>query len=169
MLFRFLLGSFFVMIGLVIFLLGVDIAITPLGTLTGSTLAKTNKLWIVLIAGFILGFFISLAEPGLLVLANQVDFVTSGQVSSLTLLIVVSFGVALMLAFGFLRIFYNIPIYKILIVLYGIIFLLAIFVSEGFLAISFDSSGSTTGILAVPFILALSVGVSKMKKRFKSF
>lgn len=168
MLFRFLLGSFFVMIGLVIFLLGVDIAITPLGTLTGSTLAKTNKLWIVLIAGFILGFFISLAEPGLLVLANQVDFVTSGQVSSLTLLIVVSFGLALMLAFGFLRIFYNIPLYKILIVLYGIIFLLAIFVSEGFLAISFDSSGSTTGILAVPFILALSVGVSKMKRDSKA-
>src|SRR5690554_5012596 len=168
MLYRFLLRSFFVMIGLVIFLLGVDIAITPLGTLTGSTLAKTNKLWIVLIAGLILGFFISLAEPGLLVLANQVDFVTSGQVSSLTLLLVVSFGLALMLAFGFLRIFYNIPLYKILIILYGIIFLLAIFVSEGFLAISFDSSGSTTGILAVPFILALSVGVSKMKRDSKA-
>ncbi len=168
MLFRFLLGSFFVMIGLVIFLLGVDIAITPLGTLTGSTLAKTNRLWIVLIAGFILGFFISLAEPGLLVLANQVDFVTSGQVSSLTILLVVSFGLAVMLAFGFLRIFYNIPLYKILIILYGIIFLLAIFVSEGFLAISFDSSGSTTGILAVPFMLALSVGVSKMKRDSKA-
>lgn len=168
MLLRFILGSFFVMIGLVIFLLGVDIAITPLGTLTGTTLAKTNKLWIVLIAGAVLGFFISLAEPGLLVLANQVDFVTSGEISSLSLLLVVSFGLAVMLAFGFLRIFYNIPLYKILIVLYGIIFLLAIFVSEGFLAISFDSSGSTTGILAVPFILALSVGISKMKRDSKA-
>ena len=44
---RFLIGSLFVVVGLTIFLLGVDIGITPLGSLTGSSLAKTNKLWIV--------------------------------------------------------------------------------------------------------------------------
>jgi len=165
---RFLIGSLFVVLGLTIFLLGVDIGIAPLGSLTGAALAKTNKLWIVLIAGLILGFFISIAEPGLMVLANQVDLVTSGQISGLSILIVVSIGLAIMLALGFLRIFYNVPLYKILVVMYLIIFGLAIFTSREFLAISFDASGSTTGILAVPFILSLSVGISKLKKDSKA-
>ena len=103
---RFLIGSLFVVIGLTIFLLGVDIGIAPLGRLTGSSLAKTNKLWIVLIAGLILGFFISIAEPGLMVLANQVNLVTSGQIPGISILIIVSIGLAIMLALGFLRVFF---------------------------------------------------------------
>ncbi len=161
---RFLIGSSFVILGLTLFLLGVDIGITPLGDLTGSSLAKSNRLWIVLIAGIILGFFISIAEPGLMVLANQVDLVTTGQISRISILVLVSIGLAIMLSLGFLRIFYHIPLYKILIVIYIIIFGLAIFSSREMLAIAFDASGSTSGILAVPFILSLSVGISKLKK-----
>ena len=165
---RFLIGSILVVLGLTIFLFGVDIGVTPLGGLTGTSLAKSNKLWIVLIAGVILGFFISIAEPGLMVLANQVDLVTSGQIASLSILVIVSVGLAIMLALGFLRIFYNIPLYKVLIVLYIIIFGLSIFTSRELFAISFDASGSTTGILAVPFILSLSVGISKLKRDSKA-
>lgn len=165
---RFVFGSFMIVIGLTLFLFGVDIGIEPLGSLTGLALAKTNKLWIVLIAGLILGFFISIAEPGLMVLAGQVDLVTSGQISGISILIVVSVGLAIMLSLGFLRIFYNVPLYKMLFALYIFIFILAIFVSREFLAISFDASGSTTGILAVPFILSLSVGISKLKKDSKA-
>jgi hypothetical protein len=69
-----------------------------------------------------------------------------------------------MLSLGFLRVFYNVPLYKFLITVYLIIFGLTIFASREFLAIAFDASGSTTGILAVPFILSLSVGISKLKK-----
>lgn len=165
---RFIIGSIILILGLTAFFIGIDIGITPLGSKTGGSLAKSNKLWIVLIAGLILGFLISIAEPGLLVLANQVDMVTQGGIGSITLLIVVSIGLALMLSLGFLRIFYNIPLYKVLIALYILIFGLAIFTSSEFLAISFDASGSTTGILAVPFILALSVGISKLKKDSKA-
>lgn len=165
---RFLIGALLVVVGLAVFLLGVDIGIAPLGSLTGMSLAKTNKLWVVLIAGVILGFFISIAEPGLMVLVNQIELVTLGQISGISILMVVSIGLAIMLSLGFLRIFYNIPLYKILIVLYLIIFGLAMFTSKEFLAISFDSSGSTTGILAVPFILSLSVGISKLKKDSKA-
>ncbi|MFU0833241.1 MAG: Membrane spanning protein [Oscillospiraceae bacterium] len=165
---RFLLGSIFVVLGLTIFLLGVDIGITPLGYLTGVSLAKSNKLWVVLIGGLLLGFSISIAEPGLMVLANQVEVVTSGQIQSISLLVIVSIGLALLLVLGFLRILYNIPLYKLLIVLYFIILGLSIFTSKEFLAISFDASGSTTGILAVPFILSLSVGIAKLKKDSKA-
>lgn len=165
---RFLLGAALILIGLTIFLIGVDIGVTPLGNNTGAALAKSNSLWIVLIAGAILGFFISIAEPGLLVLAGQVGFVTSGQITSMSILVVVSIGLAIMLALGFLRITYNFPLYKMLMILYVLIFGLAIFTSREFLAISFDASGATTGILAVPFILSLSIGISKMKKDSKA-
>ncbi|NLW52417.1 MAG: DUF1538 domain-containing protein [Tissierellia bacterium] len=168
LLIRFIIGSILVIIGLTSFFIGVDIGITPLGNLTGSSLAKSNKLWLVLIGGVILGFFISIAEPGLMVLAGQVDMVTSGAISSTTILVVVSVGMAVMIALGFLRIFYNIPLYKILLVTYIFIFGLALFTSSEFLAISFDASGATTGILAVPFILALSTGISKLKKDSKA-
>lgn len=168
LLIRFIIGTILVIIGLTAFFIGVDIGVTPLGNLTGSSLAKSNKLWLVLIGGLVLGFFISIAEPGLMVLAGQVDTVTSGAISSITILVVVSIGMAVMIALGFLRIFYNIPLYKVLLVTYILIFGLAIFTSSEFLAISFDASGATTGILAVPFILALSTGISKLKKDSKA-
>jgi len=168
MIWRFIIGSVLIIIGLTIFLLGVEIGITPFGNLTGKSLAEKNKLWIVLIAGLILGFFISIAEPGLLVLANQVNIVTSGEISGTTILIVVSIGLAVMIAFGFFRIFYNIPLYKVLMAIYILIFGLALFTSREFLAISFDASGATTGVLAVPFILSLAVGISKLKKDSKA-
>lgn len=168
LIYRFIIGSILVMIGLTVFLIGVDIGISPLGTLIGTSLTKTNKLWIVLIAGLILGFFVSIAEPGLLVLANQVNQVTSGQISGMLILVTVSIGLAIMLTLGFLRVFYNIPLYKVLIVVYVIIFGLVVFASREFLAIAFDASGATTGVLAVPFILSLSVGISKLKKDSKA-
>ena len=119
---------------------------------------------ITIMAGLILGFFISIAEPGLMVLAGQVNEVTGGVISGMTILLTVSVGLAIMLAIGFFRVYYNIPLYLILLGLYSIIFIMSFFTSGEFLAISFDASGSTTGILAVPFILALSLGISTWER-----
>lgn len=168
MLLKFIIGAILIIIGLSIFLFGVDIGIHPIGTLMGGSIAKSNKIWIVGIAGLILGFFISIAEPDLHILAGQVDFVTSGIISKLSIVIVVSIGIAVMLTLGLFRIVYNFPLYKLLTVLYLIIFALSIFTSTEFLAVSFDASGATTGALTVPFILALALGVSTLKKDSKA-
>ena len=165
---RFLLGAVLIIIGLSIFLVGVDKGITPIGNLMGSTLTKTNKILIVGAAGLILGFFISIAEPDLHILAGQVDFVTGGLISKFTIVVIVSLGIAALLALGLIRIVYNVPLYKLLTILYLIVFALAIFTSPEFLAISFDASGATTGALTVPFILALALGVSSLKKDSKA-
>ncbi|MDD4663328.1 MAG: DUF1538 domain-containing protein [Caldisericia bacterium] len=161
---RFFLGALLIIIGLAIFLFGVDIGITPIGRLMGKTVTKTNQLWMIGLGALILGFFVSIAEPDLHVLARQVDLITTGQISFYTLVVVVSVGIALFLAIGFLRILLNIPLYKILIVSYGVVFLLAIFTSKEFFAISFDASGATTGALTVPFILAMATSVSAVKR-----
>jgi hypothetical protein len=145
LLIRFLIGAVLIILGLVIFLIGVDIGITPLGNLLGSSLTKTNKLWIISVSGLILGFFISVAEPGLLVLAKQVALVTMGGISSVSILAVVSIGLAIMVAAGFLRVVYNVPLYSVLTILYFLVLILGLFTSSEFLAIAFDSSGATTG------------------------
>jgi hypothetical protein len=168
LLIRFLIGAVLIILGLTVFLIGVDIGITPIGNNLGATIAKTNKIWIVVISGIILGFFISVAEPDLHILAEQISSVTSGMISKWSIVGVVSAGIAIMLSIGLIKIVYNFPLYKLLTILYGIIFALAIFTTPEFLAISFDASGATTGALTVPFILSLAIGVSKLKKDSKS-
>jgi hypothetical protein len=165
---RFFIGVLFIVVGLTLFLIGVDLGITPIGNAIGAAMAKTNKLLIVAISGLLLGFFISIAEPDLHILAAQVGFVTGDMISKWTIVIIVSIGIAIMLSIGLIRIVYNFPLYKLLTIFYGIIFILAFFTSNEFLAISFDASGATTGALTVPFILALAMGVSRLKKDSKA-
>ena len=165
---RFLIGAALIIIGLTIFLIGVDVGVTPIGNNMGASIVKPNKIWIVVVAGLLLGFFISIAEPDLYILAGQVDAVTSGIITKISIVTVVSIGIAIMLSNGLTRIVYNVPLFKILTVLYGIILVLAIFTPREFIAIAFDASGATTGALTVPFILALAMGVSKLKKDSKS-
>jgi len=168
LLIRFLLGALLIIFGLSVFLFGVDIAITPIGSHMGKSIAKPNKIWIVVVAGIVLGFFISIAEPDLHILANQVEFVSSGLISKLSIVVIVSIGIAVMLTVGLIRIIYNFPLYKLLAIIYSIIFILALFPPSEYIAISFDASGATTGALTVPFILALSLGVSTLKKDSKA-
>jgi hypothetical protein len=164
----FIIGAGFIVIGLTLFLIGVDLGITPLGAVLGPLITKRKKLWIVIVAGLILGFFISFAEPGLMILANQIDAITSGGISSLSILVVVSIGIAILMVLGLIRILYNFPLYKFLNISYIVVFVMALFTSPEFLAIAFDASGATTGILAVPFILALSLGITSSKKDSKA-
>lgn len=168
LLIRFLIGAALIVAGLTTFLFGVDVAINPIGNSIGSALAKSNRLWIVIIAALVLGFFISAAEPDLHILAGEVDSVTSGLISQFELVLVVSAGIAVLLCVGFLRILYNIPLHIILSVSYFIILILSLFTTREFLAISFDASGATTGALTVPFMLALAVGVTRLKKDSKA-
>lgn len=165
---KFLIGSCFIVIGLTFFLIGVDLGVTPLGVLLGPVITKRNKLWIVVVAAFVLGFIISMAEPGLLILADQIDEITMGEISSITILTVVSLGIAILMVLGFIRILYNLPLFIILNIAYGIVLILSLFTSPEFLAIAFDASGATTGVLAVPFILSLSLGITSAKKDSKA-
>ena len=165
---NFLVGSIFIVFGLALFLVGVDLGITPLGALIGPLITRRRKLWIVIAAGLVLGFFISYAEPGLMILANQIGAFTGGSVSATTILIVVSSGIAVMMVLGFIRILFDLPLYILLNIAYLVVLLISLFVSPTFLAIAFDASGATTGVLAVPFILALSLGFTSKKKNSKA-
>lgn len=165
---RFLFGALLIIMGLAVFLFGVDIGITPIGNYLGKEIARSNSLKFVLVMGLILGFFISIAEPDLIILANQVSEVTDGAIPSTVLLVVVSVGIAFMMTIGLFRIVYRYPLRNIFFVIYTLIFLLAIFSSNDLFAIAFDASGSTTGALTVPFMLALATGVASLNHDSKS-
>lgn len=162
--FRFLIGAALIILGLTFFLMGVDSSITPIGSITGSTVSKSNKIWAVIISGLLLGFFICIAEPDLHILAGQVHSITAGSIAKSSIVLIVSLGIAAMLALGLVRIIRDVPLQRILLILYGIIFALGLFVPPEFLAIAFDASGAATGATTVPFILALAAGVSSLKK-----
>ena len=161
---RFFIGAFLMLIGLTVFLFGIDLGISSLGNHIGTTISKSNKVWVVIVVGLFLGFFISIAEPDLEILARNVAEVTDGGISYASILIIVSAGIGTLLVLGFLRIVYNLPIHIIFLVIYGLILILSMFAPPTFLPISFDASGATTGALTVPFIMALALGISNMKK-----
>lgn len=165
---RFLFGALLIIMGLAVFLFGVDIGITSIGNYLGKEIARSNSLKFVLVMGLILGFFISIAEPDLIILANQVSEVTDGVIPSTVLLVVVSVGIAFMMTIGLFRIVYRFPLRNIFFVIYTLIFLLTIFSSNDLFAIAFDASGSTTGALTVPFMLALATGVASLNHDSKS-
>ena len=164
----FLLGAVLIISGLTLFLFGVDLGISPIGRYIGGAVVKKNSLWILAASGLILGFLISVAEPDLHILADQVDLATGGMLPKLHLVVMVSIGIAIMLTLGFVRIVYNISLKLILFLLYGLVLIGGILAPQEFLAISFDSSGATTGAMTVPFILALALGISALRKDSKS-
>ncbi|MEC6748661.1 DUF1538 domain-containing protein [Marinilactibacillus sp. XAAS-LB27] len=164
----FLFGAIVIVIGLAIFLMGIDIALEPIGSHMGKGIARSNKIIVVVIVGLLLGFFISSAEPSLTVLGNQIGLVTGGDITSSFIVIVVSLGIAVMVVVGLLRVVYSLSIIPILTIAYGLILLLSFFTSTEFLSISFDASGATTGSITVPFLLALSTGIASLKKSSKN-
>lgn len=165
---RFVIGATMIIIGLTIFLLGVDIGITPIGETMGSRIVLSNKIWIVAAMGLLLGFVISVAEPDLHILAGQVEKVTMEVLGKNILVVVVSVGVAVLISLGMLRIVYSFPLNKFLFMTYIFILIFGYFAESFFISVAFDASGSTTGALTVPFILALALGASSMNKDSES-
>ena len=168
LLFQFMLGAMAIVFGLSILLFGIEIGILPFGNHMGVSFLKSNKIWYVVLIGFLLGFFVNVAEPDLQVLAAQVSSVMGGFISMAVILLAVSIGTGVMLSLGILRIVKSIPLHIILLITYSIVFVLAIFSSSDMLAIGFDASGATTGALTVPLVLAVSVGVASMEKNSKA-
>ncbi len=142
----FILSSIFLVFGMGLFTLGSDMAMTPMGEHVGEEVIKSRKLWLAIIIIFILGTLITIAEPDLSVLANQVP------VNSMLLILIVSFGVGFFLVISLLRIIFKIDLRLLLIVSYSFIFILSLFSNKAFLPLSFDSGGVTTGPITVPFL-----------------
>lgn len=159
---QFMAGALMVTTGLFLFLVGVRVALLPIGEMIGSELVTRGSLSILLIAAFIFGFVITVAEPDVRVLAHQVDIASRGAIEAGVLITAVSIGVGFFVAVAILRILLGIPIRYLLAAGYIFVVVLSFWVPPDFVAISFDAGGVTTGPMAVPFILALGVGATSV-------
>lgn len=154
----FALSAVVLVIGMTLFTLGSEIAMTPMGEMVGARLSERRSLPFLVGAGFLMGAVITIAEPDLTVLAAQVPaFPNSALIFS------VAAGVGVFLVLGLLRIVFRKRLNLMLLFLYAVVFLLAIFADNDFLPVAFDSGGVTTGPITVPFILALGVGVAAVR------
>lgn len=163
MLGRFVIGAILLIIGLTIFLFGIDIGMEPIGKYMGETVALSQSKWFVLGITFIIGFSVTVAEPDLLILARQISDAAGGQINNQLIVLVVSIGVGVMISAGVNRILKNFNIKHFFLSVYGLILLLTLFSGPEFIAMAFDASGATTGALTTPFILALGASVSARK------
>ncbi|MBP3708936.1 MAG: DUF1538 domain-containing protein [Treponema sp.] len=164
LLLRFFVGGILLIVGLTIFLIGLDIGILPLGEQCGSELTKKRNLPLLLGASFVIGFLVTAAEPDIQVLADQVRSVFP-LVNKRLFIIMIATGVGLFIMLGLLRTVLHLSLKIILVVSYAIIFVLAFLGQQSFVGIGFDSGGATTGPMTVPFIMALGVGVSVVRAR----
>lgn len=163
----FALGSIAIIGGLTLFLLGTEIGIIPTGNRIGSALMQRRNLLLLITSGFAIGVIITIAEPQVQVLAQQVTALAS-SIPRTTLVIAISLGVGLFVSIAFARIIFSIPYRSILFVFYAIVAMLSLLSDQLFIGIAFDAGGATTGPMTVPFILALGVGVAGVRKSSKS-
>lgn len=154
----FLIGGVLLIIGMLLFNVGVDVSMTPMGERVGTTMTKSKNIFIMVFLSFILGAMITISEPDLQVLAGQVS-----SIPNMVLILAVAAGVGCFLVFALLRMLFGIPLSYMLLFFYGIVFVLSYFVPQDFLAVAFDSGGVTTGPMTVPFIMALGVGISAIR------
>ena len=158
----FTVGSVLLVVGLGLFSMGADMAMTPMGSHVGAGLSRQKKLTLLLIVCFVLGMLITIAEPDLQVLAKQVSAVMNGTV----LIYAVGIGVGAFLVIAILKIVFRRSLASILMLFYMLMFALALMLvvngNDALLPMSFDSGGVTTGPITVPFIMALGVGISSV-------
>lgn len=161
---RFVLCALLIIVGLAIFLTGADLGVQRMGKHLGKMVGKSKRPASVGVIGFLLGFLITIAEPDLIILGDQIEAASGGAVNATVFVIFVSAGVGVMVAVGLYRILLNASYRITMAVCYVIVLFLALAISPEFLAFSFDASGATTGAMTTPFILALGLGISQLRQ-----
>ena len=151
----FLIGVVFLIVGMSVFTLGAEMSMQQLGAKVGTKMATSGKIWLMAFISFIIGILVTVSEPDLVILSEQVS-----SVKPLLLILTVSLGVGIFLMIAVLRIVFKINLSVILVVFYAVALVLSFFLPEGFRTLAFDSGGVTTGPMTVPFIMSIGAGVS---------
>lgn len=158
LLMTFVFGVVLLIIGMGMFTLGADLSMTPAGEHIGSAVTKSRKLWFIILMCFLVGAIVTISEPDLQVLAEQVP-----NIPNEVIVFSVAGGVGLFLVIAMFRILFKWKLSYLLIFFYAAVFVLAQFIPKEFLAVAFDSGGVTTGPMTVPFIMALGVGIASIR------
>lgn len=170
---KMILGGIYVVLGLALFLLGLEKALFPVGKIMATQLSDPGFIgtsesevinwasyyWIYIFAALI-GFATTIAEPSLIAVAIKADEVSAGTINQWGLRITVAIGVAFALALGTFRIVTGTPLFIYIMVGYGIVIIQTFFTPKKLIALAYDSGGVTTSTVTVPLVAALGLGLS---------
>lgn len=151
----FLFSSILLILGTGLFTFGADLSMVVIGERIGNKLVKSSKVWLILLVSFIIGTVITIAEPDLKVLVDQLV-----SIPNLIMILTISIGVGISLLLSSLRSLYGWDLNKMLLIGYSITLVLMFFVKEQFVPVAFDSGGITTGTISIPFIMTLGIGLT---------
>ncbi|MET0110194.1 MAG: DUF1538 domain-containing protein [Candidatus Thiodiazotropha sp.] len=169
-----LFGFLLVLIGLVLFLEGLDLALFPLGELmanqltspeilnispTAGTVQWHHYFWVYLFAASI-GFSTTIAEPSLIAVAIKANQVSAGAISQWGLRIAVAIGVAVGISLGCYRIISGTPLHWYIMAGYVVVIVQTVYAPRSIIALAYDSGGVTTSTVTVPLVAALGLGLS---------
>lgn len=161
---EFLVGFVLSVLGLHFFLKGTTMSLIPLADSVGNNLVIIERKWVILIIGFIIGYFATLVEPGLKALALEVEELSAGAIPQKLLIHGVAIGFGSGMAIGLMKILLNIPYIKVVVPLLIVVTALVFFAPEPFGAIAFDAASATTGPVNIPINMALAVGLASVIK-----
>lgn len=168
-----ILGGVYVVVGLALFLMGLEKALFPVGKIMatqlsdpafiGTTLGEPSNWWSyywIYIFAALIGFSTTIAEPSLIAVAIKADEVSAGTINQWGLRITVAIGVAFALALGTFRIVTGTSLFMYIIVGYLIVIVQTFFAPKKLIALAYDSGGVTTSTVTVPLVAALGLGLS---------
>jgi hypothetical protein len=160
---QFLAGSVLSLVGMLLLFAGVEIGILPMGRFIGADLPRQRgSIALMAAVALAMGFTTTVAEPDVLILAQQVAAVAPGAPSGPALVYLVAAGVGLFAAVALLRIVHGISLQVVLALVYCVMLALSFLAPASFVSLAYDAGSVTTGVLTAPALLALSLGVSSV-------
>lgn len=159
---QFLAGSVLIIVGMLLLFMGVDLGILPMGRFIGAELPRKGSVMLIVAVAFAIGFATTVAEPDVLILANQVDRTSQGAINGRAVLYVIATGVALFVAFAMARIVYGVSMRLLLTASFAAVIVLSFFTPAQFVPLAYDAGSVTTGVLTAPVVIALATGLSSV-------
>jgi len=170
-----IVGFLFVILGLMLFVEGLEIGLFPIGETMAYALAKKGSLLWLMIFSFALGFSTTIAEPALIAVAKEASVISSGagliennqktrELFAMGLRLSVAISVGLAILIGVLRILKGWPLYYLIIGGYILVMLMTIIAPDEIIGLAYDAGGVTTSTITVPLVAALGVGLANVIK-----
>ena len=159
---QFLVGSLMSAVGMLLFFVGVKAGLLPLGQAIGNELPKRNSLLFIFAIAFLIGFAATIAEPNVVVLSGEVESLSNGGIPGHYLTLIIAIGLGFFVALAMVRIVLGFPMAYVLAIGYSIALVLAFFAPAHLVPIAFDGGGFSTGLMTIPFAMALGIGLSSV-------
>jgi hypothetical protein len=154
-------GIVLVILGLYAFILGLEMGLFPIGETIAFQLTAMQKVWLIYLFAFLIGFSTTMAEPSLLAIAIKAKEVSEGHIDDFVLRVAVALGVAIGIALGAYRIVAGDPLHYYIIVGYCVVIAQTWFAPRYIIPIAYDSGGVTTSTVTVPLVAALGLGLAE--------